>query len=424
MGLTAWSPDGRDLVVTAAAELVPDPGGARTLPGDDEELTSPLSGALVGERGDLVAVIRDRVLELSPAGRLDPGVARDLRAWRQLTIPDEAVPEFCGEFLPGLIDAFPVVDRVGRLELPELDRVEWELVIRRYAGPDSADGPDLVAEWFRLDVLRMSDGTEPVRRRPVTPADLGETGAAPADPESLRLVAGIEEAGWGWVLEPGQRRVTGHDAAVLLADGVPVLRALGGVRVTVREGVPEIRRADEGPRISVAAEDEKSGIDWLGLSVGVTVEGRPVPFRVVFRAVVSGQTEFVTDDGVLVPVDLERFGELRTLLEEALAASTARAGRAADPDPGDLRIGLGQAGLWADLAELADDLAPPTGRAAALLELASDTPEPVAVPAALQAELRPYQQQGLDWLAMLWRHRVGGILADDMGLGKPSSRWP
>src|SRR5699024_1935399 len=35
-----------------------------------------------------------------------------------------------------------------------------------------------------------------------------------------------------------------------------------------------------------------------------------------------------------------------------------------------------------------------------------------------QAELRPYQQQGLNWLAMLWRHRIGGILADDMGLGK------
>ncbi|MEH6380727.1 MAG: DEAD/DEAH box helicase, partial [Dietzia cercidiphylli] len=83
-----------------------------------------------------------------------------------------------------------------------------------------------------------------------------------------------------------------------------------------------------------------------------------------------------------------------------------------------IRIGLGQAGLWADLAELADDLAPPTGRAQALLELASDTPEPVPVPAALEAELRPYQQQGLDWLAMLWRHRIGGILADDMGLGK------
>ncbi|WP_235027572.1 DEAD/DEAH box helicase [Dietzia psychralcaliphila] len=416
VGLTAWSPDGREVVVTAAAEILPDSDGARTMPDDDEELDRPLPGALVGERGDLVAVVRGRVLELCPVGRLDPGVARDLRRWRELTIPDEAVPEFCGEFLPGLVDAFPVIDRAGRLELPEKDRVEFELVIRRYAGPDSSDGPDLVAEWYRLDVMRMSDGTETVRRRPLTAGDLGDAGPILADPDSLDLAVTAEETGWGWVVTPGPWRVTGHDAAVLLADGVAALRALEGVRVTVRDGVPEIRRASEGPRITVAAEDDRSGIDWLGLSVGVTVEGRPVPFATVFRAVVSGQSEFVTEDGVLVPVDLERFGELRTLLDEALAASAARAGTA--PGPGDIRIGLGQAGLWADLAELADDLAPPTGRAQALLELASDTPEPVPVPATLEAELRPYQQQGLGWLAMLWRHRIGGILADDMGLGK------
>ena len=416
VGLTAWSPDGLQVVVTAAAEVLPDADGAKAMPDDDEEPDRPLPGALVGERGDLVAVVRDRVLELCPVGRLDHGVARDLRRWRELTIPDESVAEFCGEFLPGLVDAFPVVDRAGRLELPEPDRVEFDLVIRRYAGPDSADGPDLVAEWSRLDVLRMSDGTETTRRRPLTGGDLGAAGPILADRESLELAVRVEEAGWGWVVTPGPWRVTGHDAAVLLADGVPALRALDGVRLTVRDGVPEIRRAAEGPRISVAAEDDRSGIDWLGLSVGVTVEGRPVPFAAVFRAVVSGQSEFVTDDGVLVPVDLERFGELRTLLEEALAASAARAGETGEA--GDIRIGLGQAGLWADLAELADDLAPPTGRAQALLELASDAPEPVPVPAALEAELRPYQQQGLDWLAMLWRHRIGGILADDMGLGK------
>ncbi len=42
----------------------------------------------------------------------------------------------------------------------------------------------------------------------------------------------------------------------------------------------------------------------------------------------------------------------------------------------------------------------------------------VPVPAGLQASLRPYQQQGLNWLAFLRRFGLGGILADDMGLGK------
>ena len=42
----------------------------------------------------------------------------------------------------------------------------------------------------------------------------------------------------------------------------------------------------------------------------------------------------------------------------------------------------------------------------------------VALPAGLQAELRPYQKDGFDFLCHLTRIKLGGILADDMGLGK------
>ena len=40
------------------------------------------------------------------------------------------------------------------------------------------------------------------------------------------------------------------------------------------------------------------------------------------------------------------------------------------------------------------------------------------LPVHLQAELRPYQQEGYDWLSFLYEHRFGACLADDMGLGK------
>ena len=39
-------------------------------------------------------------------------------------------------------------------------------------------------------------------------------------------------------------------------------------------------------------------------------------------------------------------------------------------------------------------------------------------PAGLVADMRPYQQHGLDWLQFLRTHGLAGILADDMGLGK------
>jgi hypothetical protein len=43
------------------------------------------------------------------------------------------------------------------------------------------------------------------------------------------------------------------------------------------------------------------------------------------------------------------------------------------------------------------------------------TPE---IPAAIRAELRPYQRDGFHFLCYLGANRFGGILADDMGLGK------
>ncbi|MDD1641066.1 MAG: DEAD/DEAH box helicase [Methylococcaceae bacterium] len=42
----------------------------------------------------------------------------------------------------------------------------------------------------------------------------------------------------------------------------------------------------------------------------------------------------------------------------------------------------------------------------------------VALPVNLQAELRHYQQHGLNWLQFLREYKFAGILADDMGLGK------
>jgi SNF2 family DNA or RNA helicase len=44
--------------------------------------------------------------------------------------------------------------------------------------------------------------------------------------------------------------------------------------------------------------------------------------------------------------------------------------------------------------------------------------ESIPVPEQLQTQLRPYQQEGLNWLYFLHQQQFGGVLADDMGLGK------
>lgn len=50
--------------------------------------------------------------------------------------------------------------------------------------------------------------------------------------------------------------------------------------------------------------------------------------------------------------------------------------------------------------------------------LAAGAPAPVALPAGLGIELRPYQRAGVAWLQYLRAQNLAGILADDMGLGK------
>lgn len=42
----------------------------------------------------------------------------------------------------------------------------------------------------------------------------------------------------------------------------------------------------------------------------------------------------------------------------------------------------------------------------------------IAPPKGLKAELRSYQQEGLNWMVCLHENKLGGCLADDMGLGK------
>ncbi|GEO11844.1 DEAD/DEAH box helicase [Segetibacter aerophilus] len=47
-----------------------------------------------------------------------------------------------------------------------------------------------------------------------------------------------------------------------------------------------------------------------------------------------------------------------------------------------------------------------------------DSIQPVNIPAELNATLREYQKHGLNWLNFLDDNNFGGVLADDMGLGK------
>jgi SNF2 family DNA or RNA helicase len=70
---------------------------------------------------------------------------------------------------------------------------------------------------------------------------------------------------------------------------------------------------------------------------------------------------------------------------------------------------LGEGAVWQGAQQLFEMVQRLQGRA--------ELPD-VLVPQSVNASLRPYQQQGVNWLQFLREYGLAGILADDMGLGK------
>ncbi|MGW6622099.1 SNF2-related protein [Nocardia sp. NPDC055002] len=141
----------------------------------------------------------------------------------------------------------------------------------------------------------------------------------------------------------------------------------------------------------------------------------------------SYRWELALGDLVLTQAEMERLissksdlvqlrGEWVQADHRALAAAARYVAQHADDSP------ITLADMIGELAAERVDNVPVTevtadGWAAELFARESE-PEPVPVPVGLKAELRPYQERGLSWLATMSRLNCGAILADDMGLGK------
>jgi SNF2 family DNA or RNA helicase len=192
---------------------------------------------------------------------------------------------------------------------------------------------------------------------------------------------------------------------------LPLLSGRDDVRVEVSGHVPDYREAGDSLEIGLSTGELDGEHDWFDLGITITVEGREVPFTDLFVALAHGQSHLLLPDGAYFSLDKPELAALSRLIDEARALQ--------DQPDGSLRISRFQAGLWEELSGLGV-----VGHQAAAWQvqvrglLAVEEIDAVPVPAALNAELRPYQLAGFQWLAFLWAHGLGGILADDMGLGK------
>jgi len=302
---------------------------------------------------------------------LPTDLARMLGEPAMTVVPAADVDEFMHDYYPRLRSIVSVSSSDGSVEFPEI-------LPPVYVG---------TATFSAKQTLAMSWAWEGV-------------GTLPGVADEVMRVLGST---------PTTTRMQGIGAAEFADKTIPRLEALPGVRIDIVGERPDYTELTDAPILTIKTV-ETTKRDWFDLGVMVSIEGRDIPFAPLFKALSSGATKLLLVDNSYMKLDHPAFDELRRLIDEAGELSEWETG---------LTISRYQADLWAELEELADETEQAvTWRASVggLMDISSVESTPL--PAGVHASLRPYQQEGFDWLAFLWRHQLGGILADDMGLGK------
>ncbi|MGH3787801.1 MAG: SNF2-related protein [Pseudonocardiaceae bacterium] len=340
-----------------------------------------------------------------------PPLQRMVLEGQRLPVPEGQAGRFRDDVYPRLRQLATVVSSDSAFTPPAIS--EPTLVLRAAYG----DRHELSVEWewayqvgdAAVRVPLAPSGADDGFRDPAGERAVLGALDVPLDQFGLGR-SGMGDGGPGSGLSP-RAQLTGLNTMRFTTEVLPLLTDAPAV-VVERSGEPaDYREANDSLRIGVSTTDVVGDTDWFDLGVRITVEGRQVPFTDVFMALAAGESHLLLPDGAYFSLHKPELQTLRTLIEEARALQDAPAGP--------LRISRFQAGLWEELATLG--VVDRQARAwqqqvAGLLSL--DGLAGTELPAALSAQLRPYQRDGFGWLAFLWQHRLGGILADDMGLGK------
>jgi superfamily II DNA or RNA helicase len=176
-----------------------------------------------------------------------------------------------------------------------------------------------------------------------------------------------------------------------------------GITLYGHTNLKKLRYSPHAPQLSVTAG---SGTDWFDLKVLLRYGSQTVGLAQLRQAVLNKQDYVQLDDGTwgMLPEEwLQRFTAFFKLGKTS--GDTVQLGKRHFTALQDWSS-LDTSAIEAELEQ----------KRQRLLEL--DRQEPFALPNGLQAQLRPYQLAGYQWLRQLHHIGWGGCLADDMGLGK------
>ncbi len=172
---------------------------------------------------------------------------------------------------------------------------------------------------------------------------------------------------------------------------------------------------EQESNISVISEDTS---DWFNLSFNLEFDGVSQPIAPLVSGIIN---EFDTmkdiPDTVNIEVEKNHFVEVKTSHIQPIIQTIFELNEKKQKDDS-LKVSPFDAHLIANLDE---DIKWQGSKE--ILELSKKLKEfkgleKVTPPSCLNATLRDYQQDGINWLNFLYEFKFGGILADDMGLGK------
>ncbi|MDF0588886.1 SNF2-related protein [Tsukamurella sp. 8F] len=365
------------------------------------------TGGLVGPRRatGLFQADPGRITLAPLASPLSEAHTSALRRFTAIQVPEADLPRLRERYLPFLAGTTPVRDPAATVGEVRVSRPVLVCAAKYFA---SASELEVAWRW------RYTVGDD-TRDYPLGSEPAGLADAVGQQRVTRAMLNALKES--GVAIDHSKGFYRGTEAALWLAEVAPVLTTVPDLALEVTDD-PVFKWAESGATVSLNVDDAGGeSMDWFDLEVTVEVDGESVPFRDVFTAVAAGQDTIVTPGGLLTRIDGERFDRLRELIGEARELPT-RGRPKARGGAGSFTISRFQAGLVEDIAEIADAASFDEGWSRRVGALAAGEIDRQDPPTKLQAELRPYQRDGLDWLAFLWDNDFGGILADDMGLGK------
>ncbi len=179
--------------------------------------------------------------------------------------------------------------------------------------------------------------------------------------------------------------------------------------------------------------EENSGIDWFGLELGVMINEErinllPLLVDLLHNLPDGSELQRLAElpdntlltprlgDGRILPLPVGRIRDILLVLIELLDSNPL-------DEEGRLRLLTLRAAQLVELESAMNIARHRWMGGEQLMKLGRQLQhfngiQAVPIPDDFHTELRPYQQDGLNWLQFLREYKLAGILADDMGLGK------